>query len=246
MPQTPSLPTVSVAPSYSGVTPTPSTSSNSYGGFGGGSTVSTPRFNYEQYINPYTSFYDYNSYWRFTSLFGLLQRNFGYAFNDRYFSRYYMNREPILNRQTLYFSLKESAAASRQLKQAALTLQKLMVSHSGDSMAATRDPQWAQVTESIRNLAKQIRQDRLVEYIDVRRDIPNTSSLLVNLDKLDFQEQVSRLNDLIQQLDTQLSQTWKDAQPSVVSVQSLNRPSFQSLAKGIETLAKRLEKSPRG
>jgi hypothetical protein len=121
----------------------------------------------------------------------------------------------------------------------------LLASHSGDPVATTRDPQWIQLTTNIRTLAKQIRQDRLLEYVDVRKEMPNASPLLVNLDKLDFQDQVSRLNNLIQQLDTQISRWWKEPQPSVVSVSSLNQPSFQSLTKGIETLAKKLEKSPR-
>lgn len=218
-------------------------SGRNYSG-GGGSYIP----DYSQYINNRTSFYNYNNFIRSQMLFDLLRLYYGGAFNRQYFSRYYNNNEPILNRKTVYYALQQSASRAEQLMKAAAELNALMTEASGTAMgdsAVARDPRWNELTSRIRILAKQIKDDEFLPYVDVRKENGSTAVKTAKLDKLSYTEQANRLIALATELGNQLSGMINDPNPAVVSVNSLYRPTCESLAKEIERVAKNLEKAKR-
>jgi len=215
-------------------------------GYSGGGGSYVP--DYSQYINDRTSFYSYNNFVRSQMLFDLLRMYYGGAFNRQYFSRYYNNNEPILNRKTLYYSLQGSASRAEQLMKAAAELNSLLTEASGNAMgdsAATRDLRWNELTMRIRVLAKQIKDDEFLPFVDVRKENGGTAVKTAKLDKLSYAEQATRLVTLATELGNQLSGMINNPNPAVVSVNSLYQPTCESLAKEIERVAKNLEKAKR-
>ena len=215
-------------------------------GYSGGGGSYVP--DYSQYINDRTSFYNFNSFMRSQMLFDLLRLYYGGAFNRQYFSRYYNNTEPIFNRKMLYYSLQRSASLAEQLMKAATELNSLLAETSGKAMSnseAARDPRWNELTTKIRLLAKQIKDDEFLPYVDIRKANGGTAVKTAKLDKLSQAEQASRLVTLAAELGNQLSGMINNANPAVVSVNSLYQPTCESLAKEIERVAKNLEKATR-
>jgi len=97
-------------------------------------------------------------------------------------------------------------------------------------------------TDQVRKLAKTIRKDDFLDYIDQRQNDYDGS----------FQEaqSVRGLKALTQQLrmmayeiDTGLEAFNEEDMTRVVNVRELERPSFDSLSKGIDRLAKTIERS---
>jgi hypothetical protein len=97
-------------------------------------------------------------------------------------------------------------------------------------------------TDQVRKLAKKIRKDDFLDYIDQRQKDYDGS----------FQEaqSVRGLKALTQQLrmmayeiDTGLEAFNEEDMTRVVNVRELERPSFDSLSKGIDRLAKTIERS---
>jgi len=221
--------------------------SGSYSGAGGGGGGYFSSGS--QYINDRTSFYTYDNYMRSMMFFDLLRMHYGSAFNQQYFSRYYLNSEPILNRKTLYYSLQNSYSRTSQMAQAVFELNQLVSEYSvsgGGEAGAVRDPRWNSLATRIRTLAKQIKDDEFLPYVDVRKTTNESAVKTANLEKLSYSEQTSRLSELVTQLNTQLSGMMNDTTPAVVSVNSLSQPTFESLAKEIERVARNLSKvSPR-
>jgi len=235
------------APSYSSYSmPTSRASipggSGSYSGAGGGGYINP---SYNQYINDRTSFYTYDNYMRSMMFFDLLRMTYGSAFNQQYFSRYYLNSEPILNRKTLYYSLQNSYSRTGQMSQAVFELNQLVSEYSvsgGGEAGALKDPRWNSLATRIRTLAKQIKDDEFLPFVDVRKTTGDSVVKTANLEKLSYSEQTSRLSELVSQLNTQLSGMMNDTTPAVVSVNSLSQPTFESLAREIERVARNLSK----
>lgn len=204
--------------------------------------------NYNQFINDRTSFYSYDSYIRSQMLFDLLRLYYGSAFSSQYFSRYYMNTEPILNRKMLYYSLQKSAGRAEQLQRAASELNTLLSEYyrsaAGES-AAVRDPRYSELAGRIRTLARQIKDDEFLPCVDVRKGNSDASIKTTNLEKLSYTEQASRLAELGMKLGSQLSGMINDPNPAVISVNTLTQPTLESLAREIERVAKNLEKATR-
>jgi len=231
-------------PSVRGSIPSGSGGYSGGTGYSGGGGSFIP--DYSQYINDRTSFYSYNNFIRSQMLFDLLRLYYGGAFNRQYFSRYYNNNEPILNRKTVYYALQQSASRAEQLMKAAAELSDLMAETSGNAMgnsAAARDPRWNELTARIRILAKQIKDDEFLPYVDIRKGNGATAVKTAKLDKLSYTEQANRLITLATELGNQLSGMINNPNPAVVSVNSLYQPTCESLAKEIERVAKSLEKT---
>jgi len=236
------MPSSSNMPSYRSYIPSGSGNYSASGGGGGWSTAPS----YSQYINERTSFYSYDNYMRSVMFFDLLRMYYGSAFGGQYFSRYYLNSEPILNRKTLYYSLQNSYSRAGQLAQAVSELNQLVAIHrqNGDGdAAAIQDPRFDTLVSRIRTLAKQVKDDEFLPYVDVRRGSGDSAVKTANLERLSFSEQTNRLSDLVSRLNNQISGMMNDTTPAVVSVDSLSQPTFESLAKEIDRVAKNLTKA---
>jgi hypothetical protein len=94
--------------------------------------------------------------------------------------------------------------------------------------------------QQIRSLAKQIREDNLLPYVDQRK---NTDILRdKNVDGLGLAA-VNELRSMVADLNSQLNVLYNTANTATISVNSLAQPSFNSLSKGIERLCKTIEGS---
>lgn len=206
-------------------------------------STSSPYY-YSRYVGNRGSFRNFGMFHRSLSLFDLLRANYGFAFTSLYFDRYYLNNEPILNRQTVYYSLLASVATSIELTRASAEFNQLLAEYQGsqDSMAAARDPRWRPLVKRMRSLAKKIRKDPFLRNIEIRKNSKKATAELKGFKRMAPSEQAARLTHLIRKLQVQMTDMWGNPSPSVVSVDTLAQPSFQALAKGIEGLAKRLEK----
>lgn len=256
---TDSTPSVSSSPAASAPSASHSVPSVSYAGSGSGSYgVSGSRDrdfysggsgsgggggyvpNYTQYINPYTSFWSYESYERANLLFHFLRYQYPGVFSTGYFSRYYNNNEPIITSQTA-IAMRIPSANSRQLVTIADRLQAIRTRYASQGQAdrMMQDPEVRTLIQSTKMLARQIYKYPPMEYLDVGK-----TNKPANLSSSkDMDSSFEQLDSLIRMLQNQFHAIWESENPSLVSVDQLSQPSPVSLAKGIEKLADRLAKT---
>jgi hypothetical protein len=96
--------------------------------------------------------------------------------------------------------------------------------------------------QAIREMAKKIRRDNSLAFIDQRTDKSTPKN--EDFDNLGL-EAVRQLRQMVTDLNTQLKGMYNQQTTSTVSVHSLTQPSFESLSKGIEKLTKVIESSAR-
>ncbi len=203
------------------------------GGSGGGGYI--PQ--YSQWINPYTSFWSYDSYQRATMLFSFLGNVYPGLFNRAYFTRFYNNNEPIVTPQTALVMRVPSNNASMLVSAAdrLLAIKEQYVAE-GKSDRLLQDPEVKTLLLQIKTLARQIYRYPAVEYMSFGKKSNNPLGS-------SSQENMEQMDSLIRMLKTQFQEIWESENPSMISVEQLSGPSPISLAKGIEKLADRLGKT---
>ncbi len=184
----------------------------------------------------YSSFYSVGNYYQWYDFCYFLQTH--YYMNPSYFSRFTRQSEPLVTPELLKLTMREPMKLSYQMLEAIDSLEALM--KEGEAGKPVDKAAVSAKTQEIRDLAKRIRTDQALMYFDQRRDKEP-----LKVEKLDSPEAIGRLREVATDLSTQLKGMYTQTSTSTVSVQSLAAPSFESLAKGIDKLAKSIENSAR-
>jgi len=162
---------------------------------------------------------------------------YGY-YMDR--TRFLRNSEPLLIPRTASLAARRPLAASAQLVQLVDELASLLAERQ--SGKAIDKKALDGTAEEIRRLAKQIRSDQALSFVDQRPDID--MGKIGNYDQLGL-DAVAQLKEVALDLNNQLKTLSEQAQTSTVSIEYLSRPSFDSLAKGIDKLTRVIQTSAR-
>jgi hypothetical protein len=96
-------------------------------------------------------------------------------------------------------------------------------------------------SQEIQRLAKQIRRNRTISYMELRKEknVYEKGDVSADLGP----ESLSKLREMANDLDRQLRALYNQSSTSTVSVDYFNEASFESLAKGIEKLSKAIQNS---
>ena len=214
--------------SYSGGTARPSFGSSGSGSGGGGQFVPSLRG---------TSFYSYGAYLQWQDFLWRLQTFYGFWMDN---SRFLRNSEPLLTPRLASLAVLRPLATSAELLRLVDELSSLLAeARSGSAVDKNAIDSTA---EQIRKLAKQIRSDQALSFVDRRNDIDLAKA--GNFDQLGL-DAVERLREVALDLNNQLKTLSEQSQTSTVSVDYLSRPSFDSLTKGIDKLTRVIQASAR-
>jgi len=215
--------------SYSGGTARPSFGSSGSGNSGGGG----------QFVPSLhgTSFYSYGTYLRWQDFLWRLQTFYGFWMDN---SRFLRNCEPLLTPRLASLAALRPLTTSAELLRLVDELSSLLgEARSGNAVDKNAINSTA---EQIRRLAKQIRSDQALSFVDRRNDIDLAKA--GNFDQLGL-DAVERLREVALDLNNQLKTLSEQSQTSTVSVDYLSRPSFDSLTKGIDKLTRVIQASAR-
>ena len=205
-------------------------SSGYYGTSGGGSYAPAPRLEG-------TSFRNNNAYFMWQNF--LMNLGYMYRFNlDT--SRFLRNSEPLLTPQFAFLAARRPLGLSMQLLAVVDELESLLNEARAGKPVDVKEIEAN--TRQIRILAKAIRTDRSLEYIDLRTDQDLLKDTPVEQLGIDA---IVRLREVALDLNSQLKAMAEESKTSTVSVDLLKRPSYSSLSKSIEKLSKVIENSAR-
>jgi len=183
-----------------------------------------------------TSFNSINTYYAWNDFYWYLRNQ--YLLNSLYFGRFYRNVEPLLTPQLLRLTTRAPLRLSMQMMTAVDELEAMLQARQAGKPVNSQDI--SAKAQEIRELAKKIRQDQALTFIDQRKDKDILKGN--NIENLGL-EAISRLREMVTDLNTQLKSMYTQNSTSTVSVNSLTQPSFESLSKGIEKLSKAIENS---
>ena len=218
------------APSVSSTSRDYSSGSPSYiGSTSGTSSSYTPNLQGTSFSTP-------NSYYMFQDFYYYLRT--AYHMNPYYFSRFYRNSEPLITPQMLKLTLRQPMALSSRMLVAIDSLEAMLKDRQ-TGKAVDKQVLIAK-SQEIRGLAKQIRQDQTLSYIDLRKD---KNALKDDSRDVLSPEAISKLRDMATELNRQLKYMYNLSSTSTVTINSFSEPSLESLAKGIERLSKAIESS---
>jgi hypothetical protein len=163
-----------------------------------------------------------------------------YYLNPTYFTRFYRNSEPLLTPQLMKLSLRAPIALSTRMLAAVEELEAMLAdAETGKTVDKSAISSKA---KEIRDLASKIRKDEVLAFVDRGAEKDVVKGLEVESLGL---EGVRKLREMVVDLNTQLKNLYSSPTTSTVSVDSLTQPSFESLSKGIEKMAKSVEHSSR-
>jgi hypothetical protein len=182
-----------------------------------------------------TSFLTQHSYAIWTDYYSCLSRQFD--LNPLYFRRFYYNTEPLVTPELLKITLKAPLRSSSEMLDSIDELEAIFENNQSGSLLDRQAV--LEKCEKIRELAKAIRNNQTISYIDVGKgkDLYSPKSRAIQPE--DFQ----RLREMAVDLNRQLKNLYSSTSTATVSVDSFNEPSLESLAKGIEKMCKAIENS---
>jgi len=183
-----------------------------------------------------TSFNSMNSYLMWQDFLWNLQTR--YFLDAMYLSRFYRNSEPLVTPHLMKMVVREPLSLSTRMLAAVDELGALVSDFEGGKPVPKQDI--TTKAQEIRELAKRIRKDNTLSFVDQRADkeVPkgeNTETLGL--------ETIRQLRTMAVDMNTQLKAMYNQNSTATVSVQNLSQPSFESLFKGIERLTKVIENS---
>lgn len=161
-----------------------------------------------------------------------------YLMNGLYFNRFYNNVEPLVTPQLLRLTTREPLRLSMQMITAVDELEAML-----QALQAGKPVNKQEISakaQEIRELAKHIRQDQALSFIDQRKDKDILKGN--NIENLGL-EAISQLREMVTDLNTQLKGMYTQSTTSTISVNSLTQPSLESLSKGIERISRVIENS---
>ena len=182
------------------------------------------------------SFMSPRSYVIWTNYYAYLSRQFDV--NPLYFRRFYYNTEPLITPEILRLTLRAPLQTSLEMLNSIDELQAMIEnSKSGNTL----DRQAVlEKCERIRDLAKNIRSNQTLSYIDVGQGKDLYSQKAHDtIRPEDFQ----KLREMAVDLNRQLKNLYASTSTATVSIDSYKEPSLESLAKGIEKMCKAIENS---
>jgi hypothetical protein len=153
-----------------------------------------------------------------------------------YFDRFYRNTEPLITPGMLKLTLREPISLSSEMLDSINQLKEMLET----DLSRTPTDRQALVEKSrhIRELAKRIRQNQTLSYIDLR----GNKNLYSSGEHDAFSpEAIQKLHEMATDLNRQLKNMDHQASTSTVSVESYKEPSLESLTKGIEKICKVIE-----
>jgi len=161
-----------------------------------------------------------------------------YFLDAMYLSRFYRNSEPLVTPHLMKMVVREPLSLSTRMLAAVDELGTLVSDLEGGKPVPKQDI--TTKAQEIRELAKKIRKDNTLSFVDQRADkeVPkgeNTETLGL--------ETIRQLRTMAVDMNTQLKAMYNQNSTATVSVQDLSQPSFESLSKGIERLTKVIENS---
>ena len=216
-------------------------------GTGSHGTISTPSFStpagrgYAYSPAPSlggSSFQTLDYYYSWQNFVYQLQTQYG--LNSYYFRRFYRNSEPLVTPAMMKLAVRAPLILSNQLLTEVDQLQEMLTAAEAGKPVDKKAV--AEKTQVIRDLARKIRRDQSLEYLDGRNDKDLTQG--VQAEALGLAA-VGQLRQWAVDLNTQLKGLYQESETSTVSVQSLAQPSFEALAKGIEKMSRVIESRSR-
>jgi hypothetical protein len=233
--------TTSSSPAVSSVSRDYGTSSSS--------SISVPAFSSPAgrgYSNDYrpsvnltgTSFQSIDYYYSWQNFIYRLQLQYG--LNDYYFRRFYRNSEPLVTPAMMKLALRSPLALSTQLLREVDSLQEMLAAAEAGKQVDKKVV--AEKTQLIRELARKIRKDQYLEFLDRRNDKDVSQGIQTETLGL---AAITQLRQWAVDLNSQLKGMYSEMSTSTVSVQNLVQPSFDALAKGIEKMTKVIDDSSR-
>jgi len=223
-----------------------STSSRGYIPMGGRTTSSFTRYHAPQ--APKNQTYSPGlkmSYGHWLSTWDMLRYlSMQYRFLNIYNSAWrYSQGDSPLTQEMIEIGLLKPVSASSSILATCEDLTKLIDAYEDGRIDRTRFHQLVKVrTKAIRSFAKTIRNDVFLDYLD-----QTDNKAEVEADKArsiaELRMLCGKLRGFAAQIDTGLSAFYESDMSRLVAVDALKRPSFDSLSKGIDRLAKSIEKS---
>ena len=198
---------------------------------------------------PDTNRDNWNRCYRYINVFALRYRNSAnIVFGGGRFNPYSLlwraatGASPLTS-GSLRLAVQEPRRAANYLVRASDVLDALILAYDQEEISSREFRQRVEEqTDLIRDYAKQVRKDDILDVVDVRKNSKTTkASKAVNLDEL--RALSSSLRDYAVQLHESLDEYSDGRLATVVSLQHLERPSVDTLSKNIDELAKTIEKS---
>lgn len=182
-----------------------------------------------------TSFVSYGNYYQWENFLFSLRSMYGLYLDT---SRFYRNVEPLITPRMAMVATLQPLRLSAQL---VATVDELSLQLDEARNGKAVDHKAIEATlDQIRKLAKKIRSDQALSYIDQRPDKDLFKGVKVNDFGLDAIEQMQKL---ALDLNNQLKALSRQSQTSTVSVDYMTQPSYTSISKGIEKLSKVIQSS---
>jgi hypothetical protein len=155
-------------------------------------------------------------------------------------TRFMRNSEPLLTPKLASLAVRKPLAISAQLIGVVDELSALLTeAQSGKAV----DKKAIDATlEQVRKLARLIRSDSSLSFIDLRADLDLSKGS--NFEQLGLNA-IERLREYALDLHNQLKTLSEQSATATVSVDYLARPSFESLSKGIDKLCRVIQSSAR-
>ncbi len=182
-----------------------------------------------------TSFLSYNSYMRFQDFLFYLRSMYLFTYDSNRFMR---NYEPLVTPQLAYLAARRPLYLSMQLLTVIDELSSLLENAKAGKPVSKQEIEAN--TRQIRILAKAIRTDSSLRYVENREERDLLKGVDVN--KLGAGA-IDRLREIATDLNAQLKSLAQESQTATVSVDYLTKPSFASLSKSIEKLSQVIERS---
>ncbi len=158
-----------------------------------------------------------------------------------YFNRFFMNSEPLITPYLMKVTMKEPLKMSMEMVSLADELEALVQARQDGKPVGKEEI--AAKAQAIRELAKKLRRDQALGFVDQRKDQDLLAGSDINRVGLDA---TARLHEMVTDLNTQLKAMYDETSTATVSVSTLTQPSFGSLSKGIERLSKSIENFAHG
>ena len=191
---------------------------------------------------------------------GYHYRPLGLYYCDRFFTRLffeygylsghdnlwtYAQGSPILTEDVARLALRKTSELSRRLGQAIVSLQSDLQLHRQSQLSRRQlQDRVDAAINTIRSLNKSLREDFYLDYLDQRKPA-RVGSFQLAQSPQELQNLMGEMQRIARQIQTGVTSYYERDQARVVSVGDLSQPSFRSLSKGIDRLAKTIKKSVR-
>lgn len=196
--------------------------------------------------NPfYRSFYGGRALGRCSSFFSTLGGIYGFDRIDVETAMFrFANGDTPLSPTIRRLALQRAKLSSETIRNEILAIESAIDRYESGKLSRREfDREMKESLGFVREAAKQIRKDYLLDYVDLNPDV-KTSSYQRATSVAELRELVAELRRGSDKLDARLVQIQgNDEDGRVVSVSNLTSPSLDSMSKGIDRLAKTIKKS---